>query len=201
MLLLDVLMPAFVEFLSVTGISFMLVFLAEFGDKSQLVCMTLATKHRPWPVLLGAMLAFSLLNLLAVLFGAVVAAWIPTFWLAIGVAALFAFFGVQSLLFTEEDEEDDKMLKSSHGVFITALMMIFMAEFGDKTQLAVAGLASTSYLLWVWLGSTLALLITTSAGIVAGQQLMKHLSLTLLHRCSGVLFLGMASTVLYQAFA
>lgn len=194
-------LPPLAELLSISGASFILIFLAEFGDKSQLVCMTLAAKHRPWPVLLGAVIAFAVLNLLAVLFGTVVAAWIPEFWLALIVAGLFGFFGVQSLLFDDGDEDDDVEVRSSHGLFITALLMIFVAEFGDKTQLAVAGLASTYHGLPVWLGSTLALLVTTALGVVAGQRLMKHLPLGLIHKFSGVLFLLLAALALYQAFA
>lgn len=60
--------------LSPLGSTFILIALAEIGDKSQLVCMTLAARHRGVPVVLGAALAFALLNLLAVLFGAGMAA-------------------------------------------------------------------------------------------------------------------------------
>ncbi|MEH6470322.1 MAG: TMEM165/GDT1 family protein [Halopseudomonas sp.] len=199
---MDLHLPPLTELLSISGASFVLIFLAEFGDKSQLVCMTLAAKHRPWPVLLGAVCAFAVLNLLAVLFGTVVSAWIPEFWLALIVAGLFGFFGVQSLLFDEDDEDDGEApTRSSHGLFITALLMIFVAEFGDKTQLAVAGLASSYHGLPVWLGATLALLLTTALGVVAGQRLLKRLPLRLIHRISGVLFLLLALVALYQAFA
>ena len=78
--------------------------------------------------------------------------------------------------------------------------MIFVAEFGDKTQLAVAGLASTYHGLPVWLGSTLALIATTVLGVVAGQRLLKYLPLGLIHKFSGVLFLLLATLALYQAF-
>jgi putative Ca2+/H+ antiporter (TMEM165/GDT1 family) len=194
--------PLFSEFLSISGASFILIFLAEFGDKSQLVCMTLAAKHRPWPVLLGAVTAFAVLNLLAVLFGAVVASWISPFWLALIVAGLFGFFGVQSLLFDDGAEEDQATeLRSSHSLFITALLMIFVAEFGDKTQLAVAGLASTFHSVPVWLGSTLALLATTVLGVIAGQRFLKHLPLGLIHKMSGIVFLLLAALALYQAFS
>jgi Ca2+/H+ antiporter, TMEM165/GDT1 family len=192
--------PPLAELLSISGASFVLIFLAEFGDKSQLVCMTLAARHRPWPVLLGAVLAFAILNLLAVLFGTVVAAWIPQFWLALMVAGLFGFFGVQSLLFTDDEEDGEVSVRSSHGLFITALLMIFVAEFGDKTQLAVAGLASTYHGLPVWLGSTLALLVTSALGVVAGQRLLKRLPLKMIHKFSGLLFLLLAILALYQAF-
>jgi len=198
---LELQIPSLAELLSVSGASFLLIFLAEFGDKSQLVCMTLAAKHRHWPVLLGAVAAFAILNLLAVLFGAVVASWIPEFWLALIVAGLFGFFGIQSLLMKDDDSEDESTeVRSSHSLFITALLMIFVAEFGDKTQLAVAGLASTYHGLPVWIGSTLALLATTALGVMVGQRLLKRLPLRLIHKFSGVLFLLLALVALYQAF-
>ena len=198
---LELQIPSFVGQMSVTGASFILIFLAEFGDKSQLVCMTLAAKHRPWPVLFGAAFAFSVLNLLAVAFGAVISTWIPEFLLALIVAGLFGFFGIQSLLFNDDDMEDgDTQVRSSRSLFITALLMIFVAEFGDKTQLAVAGLASTYHALPVWVGATLALLVTTALGIAVGQRLFKRLPIGLIHRVSGALFLILALVALYQAF-
>jgi len=201
MLIMELKIPHMAELLSISGASFILIFLAEFGDKSQLVCMTLAAKHRPWPVLFGAVTAFAVLNLLAVLFGTIVSAWIPEFWLALAVAGLFGFFGIQSLLFEDvEEDEAGTRVRSSHGLFVTALLMIFVAEFGDKTQLAVAGLASTYHGLPVWLGSTLALIATTVLGVVAGQRLLKYLPLGLIHKFSGVLFLLLATLALYQAF-
>jgi len=201
-MLLEFQIPSVAELLSISGASFLLVFLAEFGDKSQLVCMTLAAKHRHWPVLLGAVAAFAILNLLAVLFGTVVASWIPGFWLALIVAGLFGFFGIQSLLMKDDEaEEENTEVRSSHSLFITALLMIFVAEFGDKTQLAVAGLASTYHGLPVWIGATLALLVTTALGVLAGQKLLKRLPLGLIHKFSGVLFLLLALVALYQAFA
>lgn len=198
---MELLTPSLIEQLSISGISFVLVFLAEFGDKSQLVCMTLVAKHRPWPVLLGAVTAFAVLNLLAVVFGTVVASWVPEFWLALIVAGLFGFFGIQSLLINDDDlKEDDAKIRSSHSLFITALLMIFVAEFGDKTQLAVAGLASTYRGLPVWVGATLALLVTTALGVIVGQRLLKQFPLGLIHKFSGVLFLLLALVVLCQAF-
>ena len=81
--------------------SFGLIFLAEIGDKSQLVCMTLAAHHRYLPVLLGAITAFLILNTLAVVFGVGLAKWIPEYVLAILVAVLFAIFGINSLRMKE----------------------------------------------------------------------------------------------------
>lgn len=94
------------ESLSVSLSTFALVALAEVGDKSQLVCMTLAARYRHWPVILGAAAAFMLLNLLAVLFGAGVAAWIPERIMAGLVAVLFGGFGIHALLSRAEDENE-----------------------------------------------------------------------------------------------
>ncbi|WP_299200263.1 TMEM165/GDT1 family protein [uncultured Amphritea sp.] len=178
------------QLVSVAG-AFLLVFLAEFGDKSQLVCMTLATRYRVLPVLMGAIVAFAVLNLLAVLVGAVAATWLPRPVVLAVVALLFLWFGVQSFR-VEEEEDDDNVSLSVKSVFISALLMLFFAELGDKTQLAVMGLASTEPALPVWIGSTLALVSTSALGILAGRALMRYVSIAWLHRASGVLFVVFA---------
>ncbi|MCW8887068.1 MAG: TMEM165/GDT1 family protein [Motiliproteus sp.] len=186
--------------LTAGGLSFVLIFLAEFGDKSQLVCMTLAARHRPWPVLLGAVCAFALLNLVAVLFGASVARWLPEFWIALMVGVMFALFGVQALL-SGTEEEETVTRRSGHGLFVTAFLMIFLAELGDKTQLAVAGLGAAQPALPVWLGATLALTVTSAMGVLAGRTLLQKFPILWLHRASGMLFLIMAALAFYRVFS
>ena len=65
------------EWIAASATPFGLIFFAELGDKSQIVCMTLAARHRHWPVLSGVVIAFLLLNTLAVAFGAGLAHWVP----------------------------------------------------------------------------------------------------------------------------
>ncbi len=178
--------------------SLTLIVAAEMGDKSQLVCMTLAARHRPWPVLGGAILAFALLNGLAVAFGAVVAAWLPRWLVALAVGLLFAGFGIHALTAREEAEPSGAVEWSGHGIFFTTLAMIFMAEFGDKTQIAVAGLGVTLPPLPVWGGATLALAFTSSLGVAAGRTLLRYLSITLVHRIGGVIFLSLALLTLVK---
>ncbi|WP_290703253.1 TMEM165/GDT1 family protein [Amphritea sp.] len=168
--------------------AFLLVFLAEFGDKSQLVCMTLAARYRAFPVLLGAVIAFAVLNLLAVAVGSVAATWFPREVVLSVVALLFLWFGVQSFM-TQEDDEDEAKALSLKSVFLSALVMIFLAELGDKTQLAVMGLASAEPPVPVWLGATLALVMTSAIGVIAGRALMRYISIIWLHRVSGLLFI------------
>ena len=168
--------------------SFTLIALAEIGDKSQLVCMTLAARHRPWPVLSAAVVAFGFLNLLAVLFGAAVAAWIPEHITAALVSVVFAGFGIHALR-SDEDDSEDVRERGHHGIFLTTLALILVAEFGDKTQIAVAGLASTLPVLPVWAGATLALAAVSGLGVWAGSTLLRRLPTHWLQRAGGVMFL------------
>lgn len=179
--------------LSSTGTTFLLIALAEFGDKSQLVCMTLAARHRGLPVVLGAIAAFAILNLLAVLFGAAVAAWLPEWVVTLSVAVLFAVFGISALRYQEEEADENIEEKPGHSVFATTFLLIFLAEFGDKTQIAVAGLGSTTDAAAVWLGATLALACTSLLGVFAGRRLLHVLPLKWIHRVSGIFFLLLAA--------
>lgn len=184
---------------STTGLTFILITLAEFGDKSQLVCMTLAARHRGWPIVAGATSAFAVLNLLAVLFGAAVARWLPESVVAAAVAVLFAGFGIHALRYREDDDGEEMPAKSGHGLFITAFLLIVVAEFGDKTQIAVAGMSSAASAGPVWVGATLALAFTSAVGVLAGRRVLNRLPLVWLHRVSGVLFLGLAAMALSRA--
>jgi Ca2+/H+ antiporter, TMEM165/GDT1 family len=187
--------------LSVVGTTFALISLAEIGDKSQLVCMTLATRHRALPVMVGVSLAFIILNLLAVAFGATVAAFIPQWVTALTVGALFGLFGVQMLRNGDEDEDDDEDVeeKSGHSVIITTFLLIFMAEFGDKTQLAVAGLSGSYDPIAVWIGGTVALIFISALGVVAGRKILSKIPEKTLHKVSGIFFLVLAAFSFWKA--
>jgi len=180
--------------------SFILIAAAEIGDKSQLVCMTLAARHRATPVLFGAILAFAFLNSLAVLFGVAIANWIPSYIVSASVALLFAIFGIQSLR-TEEPEDDEEIIeKSSHSLFFTTFLLITVAEFGDKTQLAVVALSSSTLPIAVWLGATIALAFTSALGVLAGRTVLQKFPMALLHKISGAIFLILSGIAAYSAF-
>ena len=189
------------ESLSASVSAFTLIALAEIGDKSQLVCMTLAARHRHWPVLLGAMVAFSVLNALAVLFGAAVATWIPEPVMAGIVAVLFTIFGIQSLRKEADDKSHEVEEKPGHGIFVTTLLLLLVAEFGDKTQIAVAGLAGSLAPMAVWVGATLALVMVSALGVWAGRTLLQRLPMHWLHRLAGGIFLLFAALAAWRALA
>ncbi|WP_298399197.1 TMEM165/GDT1 family protein [uncultured Azonexus sp.] len=199
--MIDAIPPGSGAWLSSVGTTFLVIGLAEFGDKSQLVCMTLASRHRGLPVALGAIAAFAILNLLAVLFGAAVAAWLPGWLVALAVAVLFAAFGISALRYREEEDDEEIEEKPGHGIFATTFLLIFLAEFGDKTQIAVAGLGSTGSAAAIWTGATLALATTSLLGIIAGRRLLNRLPLVWIHRVSGVFFLLLAAFAATKVFA
>lgn len=189
-----------VEMSAAAATSFALIAAAEIGDKSQLVCMTLASRHRATPVMLGAVAAFALLNTLAVVFGVAIASWLPEYVVGATVAVLFAVFGIHALRTEDGDEDEELEEKSGHGIFFTTFLLLTMAEFGDKTQLAVVALSSTHAPVAVWFGATAALATTSALGILAGRTLLQKIPLTLLHRISGAFFLVLAVFAAYQAY-
>ena len=187
------------DFLVTASTALGLVALAELGDKTQLVCMILAARHPALPVLLGAVLAFAILNLLAVSFGAAAAAWLPAWLVAGTVALLFAIFGLRALRESGEETVEVRE-RAGRSVFSSTFALIFLAELGDKTQLAVAGLAGTHPAPPVWVGGTLALALTSALGIVVGQTLLRRLPVRIIHRVSGGLFLVLAVVAGWRAF-
>ncbi|MGB5441277.1 MAG: TMEM165/GDT1 family protein [Gammaproteobacteria bacterium] len=189
------------ESLSIFLSTFTLIALAEIGDKSQLVCMTLAARHRHWPVILGATTAFLVLNTLAVLFGAGVAAWVPERVTAGLVAVLFGVFGIHALCKQDDEESGDVAERSGHGIFLTTLLLIFVAEFGDKTQIAVAGLAGSLDPVPVWLGATASLVMVSVLGVWAGRTMLQRLPHLWLHRMSGGVFMVFALLAAWRAVA
>ncbi|MFK7958574.1 MAG: TMEM165/GDT1 family protein [Lysobacterales bacterium] len=185
----------------VTSSSFALIALAEIGDKSQLVCMTLATRHRPLPILMGAATAFAVLNLLAVMFGAVVAAWMPDRAMSGVAAVLFGLFGVHALLSGNKSEPEDEMNNSVANLFFATLFLILVAEFGDKTQISVAALAGSLPHLQVWLGATMGLVTVSSLGVWAGRTVLQRVPVHWVRRGSGLMFLTFALIACWHAIA
>ena len=191
---------SFAELSATTATSYVLIVAAEMGDKSQLVCMTLAARHRAMPVILGAIAAFALLNTLAVVFGVAIASWLPEYVVAATVAVLFTVFGIHSLRVKAPDGDEEVQEKSNHNLFFTTFLLITVAEFGDKTQLAVVALSSTTAPIAVWLGSTAALASTSALGVLAGRTILKKVPLLLMHKISGSIFLVLASIAAYRVY-
>ncbi|NMP14924.1 TMEM165/GDT1 family protein [Thalassotalea sp. Y01] len=182
--------------------TFLLIFVAEFGDKSQLVCMTLAVKYRARPVLFGAISAFAILNVIAVLFGASFANFIDQRYLSIIAIVLFALFAISSWRDAHHDDDTDEgQLKVGKHISMSAFTLIFAAEMGDKTQLAVATLSTTQPPLMVWISATLALATTCVIGVIVGKKLLNRISEQLLSKMAALLFATFAVITAITTFA
>ncbi|QBY03486.1 TMEM165/GDT1 family protein [Thalassotalea sp. HSM 43] len=182
--------------------TFLLIFVAEFGDKSQLVCMTLAAKYRARPVLFGAISAFAILNVIAVLFGASFANFIDQRYLSIIAIVLFALFAISSWRDAHHDDDNDEgKLKVGKHISMSAFTLIFAAEMGDKTQLAVATLSTTQPPLMVWISATLALATTCVIGVIVGKKLLNRISEQLLSKMAALLFATFAVITAITTFA
>jgi putative Ca2+/H+ antiporter (TMEM165/GDT1 family) len=153
-------------------VSFGIIFVAELGDKSQLMALAFATRYPVLPVLAGITAATALVHLLSVVIGAVVGAAIPTTAVTALAAIAFVGFGVWTLRgdrLTEEDEA--RAARPARRVVLAVGGVFFLAELGDKTMLATVTLATDSDVVGVWLGSTLGMVAADALAIVAGRAL------------------------------
>jgi Predicted membrane protein len=169
-------------------IPFLLVGLAELGDKTQLAVLVLSTKTTKYVSLLaGVMLAFVLTDGLAILLGNFIANRIPMEYVRIGAGILFIIFGLTTLLNRAEDDDDGSYeLKSP---FMSGFGLILVSEMGDKTQLAAALFATQYDPLLVFMGVVFALLILSSMAIYVGKILMEKINKRTISTAAGILFI------------
>jgi putative Ca2+/H+ antiporter (TMEM165/GDT1 family) len=169
---------------------FALVFPAELPDKTTLASLVLATRYRPLPVWLGAMAAFAAQCAIAVTAGRLLA--LAPHRVVVAVAAvLFATGAFLALRSGAEDEEVEEtaQVTSSPRIAATAFGVLFLAEFGDFTQLATASLASRyNEPLSVFLGAWLALVCVSGLAVVAGRGLLRVVPLRLVRYVAATLF-------------
>ena len=152
--------------------AFLTVFVAEFGDKSQLVCLTMACRYPQLQVLAGAMTAMALVLGLAAGVGDLLADVIPHTLVAVISGLFFIVIGILTWLSGEQRPEEGR---GSSGFFQT-LGMIFLAEFGDKTQLAVLFLAASfNYPVAVFGGAMAAMFINHVLAIYLGSRFIVRL--------------------------
>ncbi|MCO6439592.1 MAG: TMEM165/GDT1 family protein [Nitrococcus mobilis] len=169
--------------------AFTLLFLAEMGDKTQLMAMTLAHRYRTLPVVIGTLSAFVLLNLLAVLVGDGLSRLLPRELVLVAAGVLFLVFAYRA--WRNADEADEELNVAGHRqAWLISFTLILVAELGDKTQLAMVALAAQSGALWsVFVGGTLALWAVSLLGILVGRTLLRRISPCWIHRSAAVLFL------------
>ena len=169
---------------------FGVVFVAELPDKTAFATLMLATRRRPAAVFLGAAVAFLVQSLVAVAFGGALGL-LPRRWVRLGAGLLF--LGFAWAMWTRRDEEPSEApVRGGAGFWREAgasFLVIFVAEWGDLTQLATAALAAKhGRPLTVLLGATSALWAVTALAVAAGHRLKSRLDPGRLQKAAAVVF-------------
>jgi len=178
----------------------LIVALAEIGDKTQLLALLLAARFRqPWPIIWGIVVATLANHFAAGAVGSWVAGFFSPAALSALLAAAFAAVAAWTLVPDKLDDDEESALKR-YGPFLTTLIAFFLAEMGDKTQIATVMLAAQyPHLILVVAGTTLGMLIANVPVVLAGNFAADRLPLVLIRRIAAAGFAILALYTGYQA--
>jgi putative Ca2+/H+ antiporter (TMEM165/GDT1 family) len=155
-------------------LSLALIFLAELGDKTQLVALMLATRFKAGVVLAGVLVATLLVHAFSVILGDLAGKLLPHDWIMVLSGLAFIAFAGWTWRGDRLADEDQKVRRLTSPFLIVAVTF-FLAELGDKTMLGTVTLATQYSLVQVWLGSTLGMVLSDALAIWVGQALGKRL--------------------------
>jgi putative Ca2+/H+ antiporter (TMEM165/GDT1 family) len=193
--------------------AFVTIFLAELPDKTMLATIVLSARfRRPFAVWLGAAAALTTQMVIATTAGRLLGL-LPDRPVKIAVAVLFAVGAVLLWRSSDDSIADDAALDGTDTadvasnrqlpwkkVSATVFGIVFVAEWGDLTQLATASLAAKGHALSVFVGATLAMLTVAAIGVVAGRALLRVVPERVLHKVAAVVFAALAVYFLFVAF-
>ena len=180
-----------------TSLSF--VVLAEMGDKTQLLAMAFAARYRWRTVMWGVFAATVLNHLFAVAAGAYLTRFVPMTYIRIAAGISFIIFGLWTIRGDQLNGEDRV---SRYSPFWTVAIAFFMAEMGDKTQLATIALAAQfNTILPVWLGTTTGMMAADGIGIIIGIVLGKKIPERAVKWVAAVVFILFGLFGLYEAIS
>lgn len=179
--------------------SFAVVALAEIGDKTMLLAIILAARFRaPAPIILGILFATLANHALAALAGSVAASWLdgPAFRYA--VAAGFIAMGLWTLVpDTMDDDEAPRSRMASP--FLTTLIVFFLVEIGDKTQVATIALGARYHdVLMVTMGTTLGMLAANVPAVLLGDRIVERIPLKYIRYAAAALFVVLGLWMLWS---
>jgi putative Ca2+/H+ antiporter (TMEM165/GDT1 family) len=179
--------------------SLAIVVLAEMGDKTQLLAMAFATRFRWRTVMTGVFVATAANHLLAAGAGNYLAGLIPFVYIQIGAAFSFILFGIWTIRGDALHGEDKGFIFNP---FWTVTIAFFLAEMGDKTQLATIALAADfKTVLPVWFGTTSGMLIADALGIILGSVLQRKLPEKQIKWLAAMVFIVFGLLALYEPAA
>jgi len=182
--------------------SFGVVFVAELGDKTQLLALGFGAQHSLRLVAVGLTLGYGIANLLAVIVGGLLGAALPD--RPIQIVSGLVFLGFAVLALRRDDGADGDDLETVDGlsgasapkVVGAIALAIAIAEMGDKTQITTATLASQAAPVGVWIGATLGAASSGMVGAVAGRSIGHRISTRAVNVASAVLFAGFGIAIL-----
>ncbi len=171
------------------------VAVAEIGDKTQLLALLLAARYRrPWPIACGILAATLVNHAISAWLGAELTRWLSPEFLRWAVTASFLAVALWTLKPDTLDEDDQKL--PAYGAFIATTLAFFLAEIGDKTQVATVLLATRYQPLWeVIAGTTLGMLVANLPVVWLGHRFADRLPLKLARTVAALVFLGLAAWV------
>jgi len=180
--------------------SFIFVVLAEMGDKTQLLAMAFAAKFSASKVLLAVFLATIINHALAVVLGHFLTVIIPMTVITFAAALSFIVFGLWTIRVDKLEGEDKK--ESRFGPVVTVAIAFFLAEMGDKTQLATISLAVEYQNMFnVLMGTTLGMVVADTIGIIIGVVLRKHIPEKTIKWFSAVVFVLFGFSGVYKVLS
>lgn len=180
--------------------AFFIIGLAELGDKTQLLVLTLAAKYPMDKVIYGVTAATATLMLIAVLVGEAIQKLFPPLLIGVVAGAFFIIYGlsmIKPISKKDDEEKADKPINAKDPFWII-FGSFFLAELGDKTQLATFAIAARyAAPVQVWLGATLGMMIVNLFGIAIGNMLRNYLPERTMNKAAGALFIlfGLATFI------
>ena len=177
--------------------SLVIVILAEMGDKTQLLAMAFAVRFRWQTVMLGVLAATLANHFLAVVAGNYLTHLVPLHYIKAAASASFIIFGLWTLRADTLQDEDKRF---NFGPFWTVTAAFFLAEMGDKTQLATVALAAEfNTIVPVWAGTTGGMLVADAIGIIVGTILHKNIPERRIRWFAAMVFIAFGVWGLYQS--
>lgn len=176
------------SFLVAVGAAFGVVFLAELGDKTQLLALGFGARHSLRQVAIGLAIGYGLANVVATVVGAVLGAALPERPIGIAAGILFLGFALWTLRGDADDDDDTGQAMRAGSVVMSVAVSIAIAEIGDKTQLATAALAARNEPIGTWIGATAGATAAGLVGAVFGQGIGRRLGDDVLRYGSAALF-------------
>lgn len=188
--------------------AFATIFLAELPDKTMLATIVLSARfRRPFAVWCGAALALSAQMVIATTAGRLLSL-LPDRAVGFGVATLFAI-GALVLWRSRDDAEEAAAISTTSALRVAAIPgsriaatvfgIVFVAEWGDLTQITTASLAARGEALSVFVGATVAMVSVAAIGVVAGRTLLRVVPAGILHRIAAAVFATLAVWFLIDA--